>query len=47
MIEPKSSFPVVIVKEQFDAEAENDPEFKRKGWQAILIASPYITSLKK
>ncbi len=24
------------VRETFDAEAENDPEFQRAGWQAIL-----------
>jgi|SRR5215213_4672998 len=26
----------VLVKETFDAEAENPPEFQRAGWQAIL-----------
>lgn len=26
----------VLVRETFDAEAENDPEFQRRGWQAIL-----------
>lgn len=26
----------VVVRETFDAESENDPEFQRKGWQAIL-----------
>jgi uncharacterized protein YndB with AHSA1/START domain len=26
----------ILVKEEFDAETENDPEFQRKGWQAIL-----------
>jgi len=26
----------VLVKETFDAESENPPEFQRQGWQAIL-----------
>jgi uncharacterized protein YndB with AHSA1/START domain len=26
----------VLVKEEFDAESENDPELQRTGWQAIL-----------
>jgi len=26
----------ILVKEEFDAETENDPELQRKGWQAIL-----------
>jgi uncharacterized protein YndB with AHSA1/START domain len=26
----------VVVRETFDAETENDPEFQRQGWQAIL-----------
>jgi uncharacterized protein YndB with AHSA1/START domain len=26
----------VLVRETFDAETENDPEFQREGWQAIL-----------
>lgn len=26
----------VLVKETFDAETENPPEFQRQGWQAIL-----------
>lgn len=26
----------VLVRETFDAETENPPEFQRKGWQAIL-----------
>ena len=26
----------VLVKETFDAETENTPEFQRQGWQAIL-----------
>lgn len=26
----------VLVKETFDAESQHDPEFQRRGWQAIL-----------
>jgi len=26
----------VVVRETFDAESQNDPEFQRRGWQAIL-----------
>lgn len=26
----------VLVKETFEAETQNDPEFQRRGWQAIL-----------
>ena len=26
----------VMVKEEFDAEMENNPELQRNGWQAIL-----------
>ena len=26
----------VVVKETFDAESENSPEFQKQGWQAIL-----------
>lgn len=26
----------VVVKETFDAESQHDPEFQRRGWQAIL-----------
>jgi len=38
----------VLVKEEFDAEMESDPEMQRRGWQAILenFAS-HVASKKK
>lgn len=37
----------VQVKETFDAETQNDPEFQRKGWQAILDSFARHVEAKK